>query len=156
MNARAPGPELVEPASAVDLDAIAAIEVHSFAQPRPRQTFARELELPQARLVVLRPAPGALVIGFANWWLVADDLAELHVIAVAPDHRRRGRAAGLLAHVLAACAGRRVQLEVRAGNQPALALYARAGFVVDGRRPRYYPDGEDAVLMSWRAGQRGR
>jgi ribosomal-protein-alanine N-acetyltransferase len=59
--------------------------------------------------------------------------------------------AGLLAHVLAACPDRRVQLEVRASNQPARALYARAGFVVDGRRPRYYPDGEDAVLMSWRA-----
>jgi ribosomal-protein-alanine N-acetyltransferase len=146
-----PGGWVIEPASVADLDAVAAIEVHSFAQPRPRSTFARELELPQARLVVLRATPGARVLGFANWWLVAGDLAELHVIAVAPDERRRGRAAGLLAHVLAACPDRRVQLEVRASNQPARALYARAGFVVDGRRPRYYPDGEDAVLMSWRA-----
>jgi len=41
-----------------------------------------------------------------------------------------------------------VLLEVRASNAAAQALYTAAGFVADGRRPGYYPDGEDALL--WR------
>ena len=137
----------VAPATAADLDAIVAIEQHGFAAPRPRVVFARELELAQARLVVLRARGDGPVLGFANFW-IADDTVDLHVIAVAPDARRRGLGAVLLAHVIAAAAPRRVVLEVRASNAPAQALYRRAGFVVDGRRPRYYPDGEDAVLMS--------
>ena len=38
-------------------------------------------------------------------------------------------------------------LEVRAGNVAAQQLYGAAGFMQDGRRPRYYPDGEDALLL---------
>ena len=42
-------------------------------------------------------------------------------------------------------------LEVRASNQPALALYQRTGFVAVGQRRAYYPthtsEREDAVVM---------
>lgn len=147
--ARDPGDDHpgVTPATVADLDAIVAIEQHGFATPRPREVFARELTLPHARLVVLRARSAGPVVGFANFWVQADEV-DLHVIAVAPDQRRRGLGAILLAHVLAVAAGGRVTLEVRASNAPAQALYRRAGFGVDGRRPRYYPDGEDAVLMS--------
>jgi ribosomal-protein-alanine N-acetyltransferase len=40
-------------------------------------------------------------------------------------------------------------LEVRAGNEAAQALYQSFGFLVAGRRPRYYTDdGEDALVMT--------
>jgi ribosomal-protein-alanine N-acetyltransferase len=38
-------------------------------------------------------------------------------------------------------------LEVSATNDAARRLYDGAGFVEVGRRPRYYADGTDAVLM---------
>lgn len=38
-------------------------------------------------------------------------------------------------------------LEVRAANAGAQALYAALGYEVLGRRPRYYSDGEDALIM---------
>lgn len=42
-----------------------------------------------------------------------------------------------------------VLLEVRASNQPALALYASMGFQRVGLRKRYYSNPEeDAVLMT--------
>jgi len=42
-------------------------------------------------------------------------------------------------------------LEARASNQPALALYLEFGFVVSGRRTRYYQfPVDDAVLMRLR------
>ena len=39
-------------------------------------------------------------------------------------------------------------LEVRLGHEAALRLYGRCGLTVAGRRPRYYRDGEDALLLS--------
>ena len=38
-------------------------------------------------------------------------------------------------------------LEVKASNQGALSLYSKLGFDEVGRRPRYYSDGEDALLL---------
>ena len=81
-------------------------------------------------------------------------LDDVHVtdVAVAPVWRRQGVGAALLAELC-----RRVEdvgvaaitLEVRPSNAPALALYRRLGFVVEGRRRGYYRDGEDALIL-WR------
>ena len=38
-------------------------------------------------------------------------------------------------------------LEVRAANAGAQALYAALGYETLGRRPRYYSDGEDTLIM---------
>ena len=38
-------------------------------------------------------------------------------------------------------------LEVRESNAAARALYARSGFAEEGARPRYYADGETALLL---------
>jgi ribosomal-protein-alanine N-acetyltransferase len=78
---------------------------------------------------------------------------EAHVIRLAVEaSQRRGGVGRALLDALLAWARERaagaVVLEVRDSNAPAQALYAAAGFVADGRRPRYYPDGEDALL--WR------
>jgi ribosomal-protein-alanine N-acetyltransferase len=43
-----------------------------------------------------------------------------------------------------------VFLEVRLGNEKAIALYRRLGFREAGRRKSYYHDGEDAWLMQYR------
>ena len=40
-----------------------------------------------------------------------------------------------------------ISLEVRPPNEPAVALYRAYGYREVGRRPDYYPDGEDALIM---------
>ena len=48
----------------------------------------------------------------------------------------------------AAAAGAKVMfLEVAEENQPAMALYAKAGFEKAGRRPDYYGPGAHAWLL---------
>jgi ribosomal-protein-alanine N-acetyltransferase len=100
-------------------------------------------------LVWLAGPPGA-----AQGVLVDEQVAEelhVHALAVAPSARRRGVASALLERALArarAAGARRVQLELRASNRAALALYGRFGLLPVGRRPAYYAGGEDALLLS--------
>ena len=62
-----------------------------------------------------------------------------------------GAARSLLNAVLrdeTASGARTALLEVRASNLAARAFYASTGFVAVGQRPRYYANGEDALLMT--------
>lgn len=136
---------MIEPATAADLDAIDEIEAHSFKSNN--RTFKDELSREWARIDVVRD--GQRIIAFCNYWLVT---TELHILSIAthPDYRGKGIATKLLAHVLdkarqTGCS--LATLEVRRGNQPAIALYERAGFKTVHVRARYYQDDEDALVM---------
>lgn len=79
------------------------------------------------------------IAGFSLSRHVADE-AELLLIAVSPDHRRRGIGSQLLDHFLDRSAEmdlKRVHLEVRDGNS-AIAMYRALGFEPVGRRRNYY------------------
>lgn len=89
--------------------------------------------------------------GYACVQTVADE-AELLNIAVLPRFRRFGIGRVLLQAALQAAkqnGAQNLYLEVRAGNQPAIALYRGAGFSPCGRRAAYYTHpAEDALLFS--------
>jgi [ribosomal protein S18]-alanine N-acetyltransferase len=101
------------------------------------------------RSLLVAEASGGLV-GFAVGKVIGD-VAELESVAVRPEARRGGVAKALCLEVAAWCkelgAGV-LELEVREGNEGAMGLYLRLGFVVVGRRRGYYREPvEDAVLM---------
>jgi ribosomal-protein-alanine N-acetyltransferase len=78
-------------------------------------------------------------VGFTLTRGVLDE-AELLLLAVMPEARRRGVGAALLRAVMADCATRkisRIHLEVRAGND-AIKLYTSSGFSKIGERRDYY------------------
>lgn len=88
--------------------------------------------------------------GFARWAVAADE-AELLRIAVDPAGRRKGLGRALLRaseRDLGAAGVRCLYLEVRVANAAARGLYEAEGWRECGRRPRYYRDGEDAVLYA--------
>lgn len=96
------------------------------------------------------PAGAQAVIGSLTLWNVAGE-GEIANVAVHPKFWRQGVARALLQTALGKAAQlglRRIMLEVRASNEPAQRLYHSFGFVEDSRRPRYYSNGEDAILMS--------
>ena len=71
----------------------------------------------------------------------AADEGEILTIGTRPADRRRGIATTLLAHASDRMRGGGVHklfIEVAASNSAARALYARAGFEVQGARPSYY------------------
>lgn len=78
----------------------------------------------------------------------AVDEEELLLIAVHPDHRRRGVGSRLLSRLIEESRKRgvaRMFLEMREGN-PAEALYRQYGFDSVGRRRHYYRRGNGTPL----------
>ena len=132
-----------------DLDAVAGIERRTFPRPWAREVFAKDLgQNPAARWLVAERDDA--VIGFIGTWIIIDE-SEITNFAVAEEARRQGVGRRLLSAALqylsnlgASCC----TLEVRAGNEPAKALYTSLGFIRVGLRKKYYEDnGEDAWLM---------
>lgn len=138
----------VRPSRASDLEPAAALSAKCFARGSTVEELRGELASEAAAVWVA--ARGGRLVGYAVLRVVADE-AELHAIGVAPEARGAGVATALLRRVLedaAARGARAVHLEVRASNEAARRLYARAGFETVGLRRRYYADGEDARLMT--------
>lgn len=132
-----------------DLPEVWALETELFpVDAWPYEMFAGELALIDTR----------------NYWVVTDDerivaycglmcvlpLADVQTIAVIPEYEGRGIGSHLLGTMIAEAIERSASdllLEVRADNPRAQNLYERFGFEVIHRRPRYYRDGVDAVIM---------
>lgn len=74
---------------------------------------------------------------------------EITVLATHPDRQRKGDMRFLLSYILERRSpSERIWLEVHALNSPALGLYNQLGFQEVGRRPKYYRDGGDALLLT--------
>lgn len=97
------------------------------------------------------------VRGYAGYWYDGDD-AELMTVGVGTAWQNQGIAGRLLDRLLAdatADGARRMLLEVRTDNEPALAVYRRRGFERIGLRRRYYqPENKDAYVMAVQLGER--
>ena len=133
------------------IPSLVALEQACFSEPWTAAGFEEELENPLAVfLVAERNGEAVGYMGFHD--VVGEGFVTNE--AVSPACRRQGVAAALLEAALAECAARGVErlcLEVRESNAPAIALYTRFGFALDGRRPRFYSaPTEDALLYSWK------
>ena len=129
---------------------LAALHRRSFRTPPPwsKADFATFTADPLAFLLVEGDA------GFLLGRAVAGE-AELLTLAVAPESRRLGLGARLVARFLYQARLRgatRAFLEVSAENPAAIALYESAGFADAGRRRGYYatPEGRriDAIVLA--------
>jgi len=81
---------------------------------------------------------------------VAADCADIDNVAVAEPFRKSGVGKAIIAKLteLAAARGvKKVFLEVRVSNSVAMELYLKSGFSGLYARTRYYPDGEDCLVM---------
>ena len=81
---------------------------------------------------------------------VAADTADIGNIAVAENYRGGGIGTSILQKLCETAKARgakTVFLEVRVSNAPAMKMYLKCGFVGTYARIKYYPDGEDCLVM---------
>jgi len=138
----------LRPLQPEDTPAMAELEALCFPQdPWPEALLASALLGGGVLALGLWRAHELLAVALGR--VVADE-AELHSIAVRPPCRRGGLGARMLQAFIVAAreqGARQVWLEVRQSNHAAIQLYLRHAFHPMGRRPRYYDDGEDALIL---------
>jgi ribosomal-protein-alanine N-acetyltransferase len=144
-----PDGDRIAPMQQADLAVVHQLECASQQEPWSLQHFADELDNPVASVALYWH--NDQLAGFLCSWLVADEL-QIQNLATLPALRRRGIAARLLEHVIAqsrVTGLTSIWLEVRVSNTPAISMYERFGFSACGKRTAYYPDGEDALVMTY-------
>ena len=127
---------------------IAQLEKVCFSDPWSENSIASELDNKLAFWLVA--TEGESVTGYIGSQTVMDETDMMNV-AVHPDFRRQGIAEALvnaLVEELKTMGSHCLTLEVRASNDPAIALYKKLGFSEIGRRKNYYRNPrEDALIL---------
>ena len=138
----------IAPVTDDDLDEIHAIEEASFPAPWRRQFFESELRADWRFHLAAKRGGRVIAYLFAMWLF-----DELHVnkIAVIAEERRKGIADELMARCFEFARQngvKTISLEVRRSNVGAQEFYRHLDFKTAYLRPKYYPDGEAAVVMT--------
>ena len=91
------------------------------------------------------------IVGFLFGIMSSEVECRVLMLAVKKEQRNHGLGTMLLNRFLLECANRGVQfvsLEVRSSNLSAIRFYQRLGFMMTGRIPDYYSNGEDGYTLS--------
>ncbi len=135
-----------------DVEDVAALESACFSRPWTQKDFSESLEK-DYYLFYVGYMDGRHV-ATAGLTITAPE-ADVTNVAVLRDMRGQGVAYRLLSEMMEDAASLGVSdftLEVRSGNEAAIALYEKLGFVSEGVRKGFYEDPkEDAVIM-WKRG----
>ena len=130
-----------------DLTEIAKLEEECFSDPWSQRMLADSF-LSDGFLGSLLEE-GNTITAYGGMRTVGEE-AEIELIATAEMYRRCGRGGKILDDLLDEAARRGVKavfLEVRVSNAAAQLLYLKKGFKGLYARSRYYPNGEDAIVM---------
>ena len=107
---------------------------------------------PEASFQTLLSQPG--VAGFIDprggMVLVRSVVDEAEILTLGAAVKRQGIGKALMETAIAQLRARKVvslYLEVAASNIAAIGLYDALGFEQTGKRPKYYPDGGDALIL---------
>lgn len=132
------------------IDGIMEIEKDSFAIPWSRASVEKELSNNLAIYVVA--VENEKVMGYGGMWHVVNE-GHITNIAVHKDYRRRG-IGNIIVNKLIEIAEKKemigLTLEVRKSNVPALELYRKNGFKLEGIRPEYYEDNKEDAYIMWK------
>ena len=144
---------LIREATEHDIDAITELDNICFhGAPWSRESYEEELTKNNLAVYLVAETEEKIV-GFVGIWLIFDE-GHITNVAVHPDYRRRHIADNLLTVLLNLIEEEGITaetLEVRAGNEPAKALYRKFGFAEAGLRKGYYPDNHEDAIIMWRS-----
>lgn len=141
---------IIRPMTTADLPEVLAIEKDLFPTDAwTTELFLGELaEVPASREVSVLELNDK-IIGYASLRFVGRE-GDINTIAISAQHQRQGFGQQLLDWLLAKASElgvREIFLDVRADNEPAIAMYRAAGFDRIDVRRNYYDHSVDAHVM---------
>ena len=132
-----------------DLQAVSQLESQCFIEPWNIEDCRRELdENPFSNGWLLKE--NDQIVAYAFLWETFE-MAQLARIGVDPALRKRGFAKEMMQHLCQRAKEAECEfmtLEVRASNQAAIHLYEGCSFIQVNVSKGYYPNGEDAIVMT--------
>lgn len=134
-----------------DAGSIYEIENLCFPDPWSMDALTFELESNPRAFYVVAELDGE-VVGYAGLWIIGDE-GHITNVAVKPGFRNRKIGKGIIGVMIDFTSDEGIAhhtLEVSKSNIPAINLYEKFGFRIEGVRKNYYQNnGEDALIM-WR------
>lgn len=140
------------PAGSADAPLLAALHGSVFPEsPWASDFWAKSIASPHDAAFLMGEPPR----GFALLRLLGPE-AEILTIGTTEPGRGDGRALLSRLVITAAASGAEsLFLEVSAANSRGVRFYRAAGFAPVGKRPNYYQDGSDAIIMRLGLSARG-
>lgn len=129
------------------VEAVARLEAQVFSTPWSKQALMDTLL--EEHILFYTALADEDVAGYCGIYLAADE-GEITNVAVAPPFRRHKVAQELLEKTMTKAyekGARKIFLEVRSQNEPAIRLYQKAGFYQIGVRKNYYQKPQDDALV---------
>ena len=121
----------------------------SFSSPWSLNSLNKELSNEKATYIIVKL--GNKVVGFGGMWILFDE-ADITNIAVHPEYRGHNFGDIIVENLIktakelgASC----MTLEVRASNTPAINLYKKHNFSIEGTRKNFYENPREDGHIMW-------
>lgn len=137
----------IKEATLDDIDFLLKVENECFPDPWNFDMLESEVLAPHATYSIFYVDQTA--VGYYSFLHIFDE-AHIMNVAILPDYQGKGygnKMMDLLLNQTLELSLPHITLEVRRGNDKAISLYKKFGFKLAGVRPRYYMDGEDALIF---------
>ena len=105
-----------------------------------KSQWERELTDPKRICLGIIELETKKLLGLCSAWLLIDEL-QITFIAVHKEHQRKGLGQFLLSNLIRRSQSlqtKKIYLEVKDNNKPAIALYKSMGFKTVGNRSNFY------------------
>lgn len=143
---------LIRNMTSADIPAVVDIERKCFTIPWSLKSFEESIQRGDTIFLVCEESFGVedRILGYMGMYLSFEE-ASITNVAVLPEFQNKGYGSMLVetakAEVKKMCV-KKMFLEVRISNQPAISLYKKKGFQEIGIRKRFYEQPtEDACIM---------
>lgn len=141
----------LRPVAEDDFSKIIAIENQVHLAPWNEKHFRAELEKPYSQILVMTDdETDEVIAGYIVFWLMFEECQILNVVVDLP-FRGRGFARSLVRKAVSLASDqsiKKVFLDVRKSNLPAIQLYQSVGFTITQVRKGHYSNQEDGYEMT--------
>ena len=140
----------LRPIATDDIQPILEIEKRVHVSPWTEDNFTLELSKPYSHFLVMTDdETDSKIAGYIIYWVLFEDCQILNIVVDLP-FRGLGMAKKMIRQAAQDAMKKgikKLSLEVRKSNDPAIQLYQKLRFVITQVRRNFYSNGEDAYQM---------